>query len=254
MRTSFRHLAVAIAAVLSAGVVGTVGTGSASAVQVAPTVAPSPAAPGQEITVSGDPDCITGATLTVAVPALGLSQNVSGDSAWQVKFTVPAKTSAGTYPLTVTGGECSFPDAAVVVAIPESITLVKTVGTTPGVCASTTSISVTPGTTVYYCYTLTNNTQSTLSVHDLTDDKLGTILSTVSTNVAPGASTNTVTLGKTASATIDVTTTNTATWTAHTQPGIPFTATASATVTVTQATTTTTAAAAAIVVAPQFTG
>ena len=33
-----------------------------------------------------------------------------------------------------------------------SITLVKTVGTTPGVCAATTTITVAPGTTVYYCY------------------------------------------------------------------------------------------------------
>ena len=37
-----------------------------------------------------------------------------------------------------------------------SITLSKTVGTTPGVCAATNSVTVTTGTDVYYCFVATN--------------------------------------------------------------------------------------------------
>ena len=55
-----------------------------------------------------------------------------------------------------------------------SISLAKTVGTTPGVCPTTSSISVAAGTTVYYCYEVTNTGDVTLNLHDLTDDVLGT--------------------------------------------------------------------------------
>jgi len=117
---------------------------------------------------------------------------------------------------------------------------------------------VVPGTTVYYCYTVTNNTQSLLATHSLTDDKLGALLTNVMQDLPPGASANTVALGKTVSAVVNATTTNTATWTAlvgqiverrvAAQQAGPFTATAGATVTVTAAPA---VAAAAI---PNFTG
>ena len=129
--------------------------------------------------------------------------------------------------------------------------MAKTVGTAPGVCATTSDISVAAGTTVYYCYRVTNNTSSNLATHSLTDDKLGVLLTDVDAELAPGASADTVTLGQTVSTAIDVTTTNTATWTAHTASGLPFTATASATVTVTTPTTT---AAVAAATSPRFTG
>ncbi len=47
-----------------------------------------------------------------------------------------------------------------------SISLAKTVGTTAGVCATTSTISVSAGTTVYYCYEVTNTGDVTL--HDFT--------------------------------------------------------------------------------------
>ena len=58
------------------------------------------------------------------------------------------------------------------------------------------------------------------------------LLTNADYELASGASVNTVTLGTTVSTAIDATTTNTATWTAFTDPGVPFSATASATVTV----------------------
>ncbi len=224
----------------------------------APVANPSTVAPGQAFTVSGVADCITGTTLTVAVPGLALSTTTPGDADWQVNFTAPTSATPGTYPITISNSECSYPDGSVTVALAQSISLVKTVGTTPGVCATTSTITVASGTTVYYCYTVTNNTNSALTSHSLTDDKLGTLLSKVPFNLAVGANVNTVTLGKTISTVATATTTNTGTWTSYTDPGVPFTATASATVTVSAPTTTTTAPVAAPAVAaattPQFTG
>jgi hypothetical protein len=189
----------------------------------------------------------------VSVPGLDLStSNVDGTLAWQVTFTVPDTVALGTYPVVVTPANCNFPEVSVTVIAAESISLVKTVGTTPGVCATTSNISVSAGATVYYCYTVTNNTLSTLATHSLSDDKLGALMANVAQSLAPGASTNTVALGKTVTATINDTTTNNATWTAHTEPGVPFTATASATVTVTPATTV--PAAIPVAATPSFTG
>ena len=78
--------------------------------------------------------------------------------------------------MTIDGNECPYTEATVTVAVAEVITLVKTVGTTAGECATTTSLSVVSGTTVYYCYTVTNDTQSTLVTHSLSDDVLGDLL------------------------------------------------------------------------------
>lgn len=239
-----RVVALAAVAVLS----GWVGAVPAGAGATAITVSPSPAAPGQDFTVSGPPDCITGSTLTVSIPDLLLSQDVSGDDDWSLTFTVPQTAEPGSYPVVVEGEECTFANGTLVVALVESISLVKTVGTTSGACATTTSITVVTGTTVYYCYTITNNTESTLATHSLTDDELGALLTNVAQDLAPGASASTVGLGETISAVLMATTTNTATWTAYNQQGLPYVATASATVTVTAA------PAVAADAAPSFTG
>ena len=113
-----------------------------------------------------------------------------------------------------------------------AISLAKTVGTVNGVCATTDAITVSPGTTVYYCYEVTNIGNVELTTHDLADDQVGTIFSGTAYVLAPGASVNTVTLGVTVSAVINTTTTNTATWTGHTVTGLSAQATDSATVTV----------------------
>ena len=91
-----------------------------------------------------------------------------------------------------------------------AITLSKTVGTTPGVCAGTNSVTVTTGTDVYYCFVATNTGTVTLNFHDLVDDHLGTVLNNFSYTLAPGASSPEVIIDDTAAATV----TNVATWTA----------------------------------------
>ncbi len=95
-----------------------------------------------------------------------------------------------------------------------SISLVKTVGTEAGTCASTDNILVEAGTTVYYCYTVTNTGNVTLSSHDLDDDVLGELFAGLAYDLAPGASVSTVDAGVMVSSMIDVDTMNTAIWTA----------------------------------------
>ena len=91
-----------------------------------------------------------------------------------------------------------------------AITMVKTVGTVDGVCATTDTIVVPPGTDVYYCYTVTNTGNTALGLHDLVDDQLGTILDDLAYDLQPGASVE-VLLN---AVNIATTTVNTATWTA----------------------------------------
>ncbi|MCL4837711.1 MAG: hypothetical protein KJ058_07095 [Thermoanaerobaculia bacterium] len=96
-----------------------------------------------------------------------------------------------------------------------AISLVKTVGTDPAVCAVTSQITVPPGTTVFYCYTVTNTGDVTLSTHDLVDSELGPIFTALPYPLMPGASA----FWAPEEAVIVTTTTNTATWTAYT-PGV----------------------------------
>ena len=118
--------------------------------------------------------------------------------------------------------------------VPEpAITIIKTVGTDPDVCAATSEIAVQSGTTVYYCYTVTNTGNVTLDLHNLEDDVLGEIFAGLEYALTPESSVNTVAAGLTISATITADTTNTATWTAYNAgPTDVVTATATATVTV----------------------
>ncbi|KAB2966144.1 MAG: hypothetical protein F9K18_06010 [Thermoanaerobaculia bacterium] len=91
------------------------------------------------------------------------------------------------------------------------IALNKTVGTVPGVCAGTDAITVTTGTSVYYCFTVTNNSAETFEFHDLVDDHLGTLLTNFPLTLTPGASAELI-APDVATATV----TNTGTWTAAT--------------------------------------
>lgn len=91
----------------------------------------------------------------------------------------------------------------------DPLTLEKTVGLDPNVCATADAITVTAGTDVTYCYEVTNNSGITLNTHDLFDDQLGTLLTSFPYTLANGAS-----AFLTATTTITVTTVNIATWTA----------------------------------------
>ncbi len=91
-----------------------------------------------------------------------------------------------------------------------SIELNKTVGTVPGVCATTNKVTVPAGTEVYYCYQVENTGDVTLNFHDLDDSELGEILDDLPYTLAPGAFSPQVIVPET----INITTTNVATWTA----------------------------------------
>ncbi len=112
-----------------------------------------------------------------------------------------------------------------------SIIVTKTVGTAPGVCATTSEITVTYGTTVYYCYAVQNTGNITLTAHYLTDDVLGTILNNFNYPLAPGASVNTIAAGLTISQVVTQTVVNTADWVAYADadPGTDYPAFSAAT-------------------------
>ena len=90
-----------------------------------------------------------------------------------------------------------------------AISLEKTVGTDPAVCATSNDVSVPYGSNVTYCYRVTNTGNVTLTTHSLQDDQLGALLSNFSYALVPGAS-----AFITESATLTQTTINQADWTA----------------------------------------
>jgi YVTN family beta-propeller protein len=109
-----------------------------------------------------------------------------------------------------------------------AITLQKTVGLEPAVCAATDSIEVQTGTGVTYCFVVTNTGDVMLNVHDLVDSELGNLLAGANITLMPGASHQVL-----ETTVIREDTTNTATWTAALDgaAGVAATATDSATVT-----------------------
>ncbi|GAB4580555.1 MAG: hypothetical protein Fur0022_32970 [Anaerolineales bacterium] len=109
--------------------------------------------------------------------------------------------------------------ATVTVTTPPSIVLTKTVGTTPGLCATTDVITVTYGTNVTYCYTVENTGGTTLNMHTLTDSALGPLFSNLSYPLGPGE-----VVSYTTSTPLYVTTVNTATWEAFNPGGYSFSA------------------------------
>ena len=113
------------------------------------------------------------------------------------------------------------------------ISLVKTVGTSPDECATASSITVSAGTRVYYCYTVTNEGNVTFYAHNLSDDQLGTLFTGHDHILNPDSSLNTVDAGLPISSVINATTVNEGTWRAYNTGGIEATAKATATVSVT---------------------
>jgi subtilisin-like proprotein convertase family protein len=111
-------------------------------------------------------------------------------------------------------GEILIPLTLTVNLADPAIGLAATVGTTSGVCAGNDTITVAPGTAVYYCYTVTNSGDITLPLHTLGDTLAGTILSNFPFALGPGDSVDTVAAGLEISATLNTTTTNTGSWTA----------------------------------------
>ncbi|MFQ5577203.1 MAG: hypothetical protein ACE5G8_09485, partial [Anaerolineae bacterium] len=98
------------------------------------------------------------------------------------------------------------------------------------VCANGSNISLVEGSRAVYCYRVTNTSVVTLSLHTLSDNRLGTLLSGAFFELGPGQSYAFIT-----ATTILTDTVNTATWTANNADGtlsLPPVATDAATVTV----------------------
>ncbi len=120
-------------------------------------------------------------------------------------------------------------DTATVTVIPvqSTIAVTKTVGTDPTSCATSSTIAVPYGTTVYYCYAIENTGNVTYTTHTIDDSVLGNLATNLPYALAPSA-----TYWFTAEYTLDTTAvTNIVTWTASTDLGQSATGTASATVT-----------------------
>jgi len=100
---------------------------------------------------------------------------------------------------------CTFTNGA------PALTLDKTVGTDPAVCATTQQIAVQDDVDeVTYCFKVTNTGGLTMTTHGLEDDKLGVLATDLDYTLAPGASTF---ITHTVPAPT-IKTTNVATWTA----------------------------------------
>jgi hypothetical protein len=90
------------------------------------------------------------------------------------------------------------------------ISLTKTVGLNPTECATTNRVDIDDATEVTYCFTMYNNSPTTMIVHDLKDSQLGILLDGENYELLPGSSfsiTKTVNIGET--------TFNLAAWTAY---------------------------------------
>lgn len=128
----------ALAATAALGLVlamGTVSAGAGSFVG-AITVNPTAVAPGEDFTVSGGPDC-TESLLTIDVIGLDLSQDVDGTAPWEALFTAPADAEPGTYPVVVSGNECGFNDATIVITAVTPSTVPATTTTAVAVADAT---------------------------------------------------------------------------------------------------------------------
>ncbi len=149
-----------------------------------------------------------------------ISQTVVNTAVWTA--TVPTPQFGAGLPVAVAT------DAATVTLGAPEITLSKTVGLSSSTCATTSAITVTANTAVFYCYVVENTGDVTVTRHTLVDSELGTILTDFPFTLVPGAS-----AFITQSATITETTVNVATWTAAVVTGGPSaSATDTATVTV----------------------
>lgn len=100
-----------------------------------------------------------------------------------------------------------------------ALVLSKTVGLASDRCGASSLIGVPAGTVVYYCYTILNTGEAPLSLHNLADSEVGPVLADLDYVLAPGATIDTVRLGRILSETISATTVTDGVWTAATGEG-----------------------------------
>jgi hypothetical protein len=129
----------AVAATAALGLVLAMGTVTAGAGSNRTLfVNPASVAPGEDFTVSGGADC-TETILTIDVIGLDLSQDVDGTAPFEITFTAPADAEPGTYPVTVSGNECTYNDSTVVITGVTPTTAPETTTTTAVAVADATA-------------------------------------------------------------------------------------------------------------------
>ena len=146
---------------------------------------------------------------------------------------------------TIDCGDGAGPASRTFDLLAPSLDLVLTVGTEAGVCATTTSIEVSAGTPVFWCYTATSLSGREFNDEVLEDDVDGTILEYAMNGMTAGGTLDTVSLGIELTDTPDADMTRTGTWTVLACDGACYrsldaTATATVTVVAEGSTTTTT--------------
>jgi hypothetical protein len=166
----------------------------------------------------------TQSNLAVGSPTVTIPQSAGWSERWADISAYAGQSIEASFNLSSDGSVhfagLAIDDVAVTACQPEgggnpAISLTKTVGTTPGVCAATDNITVIAGTEVYYCYQAENTGDVTFNFHDLVDDQLGTILNDFPYTLAPGAFSPEVIVPET----VWASTVNVATWTAVTALG-----------------------------------
>ena len=115
---------------------------------------------------------------------------------------------------------------------PAGIRVRKTVGLSADGCSEAEMIAVPAGTTVFYCYTITNSGEAPLALHNLEDSEAGMVFPALNLTLPPSARLSTVELGRTISATVEQTVVSRGTWTATTPEGSQTRGDAAATVNV----------------------
>ncbi|MCX6046022.1 MAG: hypothetical protein NT075_13005, partial [Chloroflexi bacterium] len=182
-------------------------------------------------------------TGTVAISNLAAQDDKLGAITLDQTSLLPGETASGQRTYTVQAGDYPGPLSnhvdttatsiggydlqagadALVDVVNAHLTLSKTVGIAGifPLCTTHPSLHTPVSTTVVYCYTVKNTGSETLATHTLVDDKLGVILDQAPHELAPGASFST-----TVTATLTISTSNVATWTA-TMAQQPTTRTAS---------------------------
>ena len=143
-----------------------------------------------------------------------LSRDTAFDIAPEGLKFISAEQSPNGKPLLVTANEVSGSTTVYQINAP-SIAITATVGTESGVCAPTSTITVTQNTTAYYCVTVTNRGAMTLPLHTLIAEPWGTVFEALPYNLAPQQSVNTIAAGVVISEDVSSLVSHLFTWTAY---------------------------------------
>ncbi|MCL4870288.1 MAG: proprotein convertase P-domain-containing protein [Anaerolineae bacterium] len=126
--------------------------------------------------IANFPSTLAPSATTFFTASAIINSSVTNVVTWTAFITNTLVTTFDTDSATVT----------VMAGMPE-IAVNKTVGTDPTTCATTSTISVPYGSTVYYCYAVENTGNITLTHHTVEDDVMGTLANGLPFDLGPAA-------------------------------------------------------------------